>query len=181
MEASVWDGGSGASTGACGTLAARVEVGGRGANGFVELWSEWVVLGNENGFAGVEEGIADVLPNSAAPRSSVGVFSCATSDLALSSIVLVGGCRVDLYFLISLRALILPGFRLQAFLLQLNMWSLRSSSGNWDGRSPFNCNSRDMKPLQALHLARLPDGEFGGSNHVCEQFGQLRSGTSKEL
>ena len=83
LEANVWDGGSGVSTGACGTLAARVDVGGRGANGFVELLSELVVLGNENGFTWVEEGVVDVLPNSAAPRSSVGVFSCATSGPAL--------------------------------------------------------------------------------------------------
>ena len=181
MEANVWDGGSGASTGTCGTLAARVDVGGRGANGFVELLNELVVFCNENGFAWVEEGVADVLPNSAAPRSSVGIFSCATFDPVLSSFALVGFCRVDLYFLTSLRALILPGFRLQAFLLQPNMWSLRSSSGKWDGRSPFSCNSKDMKLSQALHLARLPDGEVGGSSHVCEHFGQQGFGTSKRM
>ena len=160
LEAKVSDGGSGGLVGAWGVLAARDDVGGRPANGFAVSLEGLAVLGNENGLVLVEEGGAGVVPKSAAPRSSAGLCSCAKREPAFSSFGLAGAGLVDLYLLTSLKALILPGFRLQAFLLQLKKCSLRSSSGNWDGRSPFNCSSKDMKPLQALHFARPPDGEI---------------------
>jgi hypothetical protein len=112
---------------------------------------------------------------SAAPKSSVGFCSCVKSAPAFSSLGLAGACLVDLYLLTSLKALIVPGFRLQVFLLQLKICSLRSSSGKWDGRSPFNWRSRDMKPLQALHFARLPGGENRGSSHAYARYDQHRS------
>lgn len=114
------------------------------------------------------------MPKSTAPKSSADFCSCARSATAFSSFCLAVPCLVNLYLLTSLKALILPGFRLQLFLLQLKMCSLRSSSGNWDGRSPFNCRSSDINPLQALHFARLPDGGKSGSSHVCKHHDQQR-------
>jgi hypothetical protein len=51
LEAKVSDGGSRSSIGAWGGLAARLDVGGRFANGFAVLLNGLAVLGNENGFA----------------------------------------------------------------------------------------------------------------------------------
>lgn len=125
LEAKVSEGGSGLSHGAWGGLAARVDVGGRLANGFPALLKGLAGLGKENGLEWVEEDETGPAPKSAAPRSSAGFFS----DPIFTSSGVAGACLVDLYLLTSLKALILPGFRLQAFRLQVKMCSLRSSSG----------------------------------------------------
>lgn len=51
LEAKVSDGGSEASIGTWGVFAARVDGGGRLANGFAALLAELAVLGIENGLA----------------------------------------------------------------------------------------------------------------------------------
>lgn len=59
-----------------------------------------------------------------------------------------------------------PSFLLQAFLLQLNMYSLRSCPGNVLGRSPFNCMSSVIKPLQFLHFASSAEGVLMSSSQL---------------
>ena len=121
LEAKVSDGGSGVSIVAWGGLAARVDVGEAPANGFALLLTERAVFGNENGLVWVEEDGAGAVLKSAAPRSSLGTFSCAWPNPAFSSSDPTGACLVDLCFLTSLKALILPGCRAQAFRLQLKI------------------------------------------------------------
>lgn len=122
FDAKLSDGGSGVLIGNWGGLAARLDVGGTLANGLA-------AAGHENGFAQVEEGRAGAVPKSAAPKSSRHFWSCARSASAFPSCAFAGAGWVDPYRLTSRKALILPCFRLQAFLRQPKICSLRSSLG----------------------------------------------------
>lgn len=59
-----------------------------------------------------------------------------------------------------------PSFLLQAFLLQLNIYNLRPCPGNVLGRSPFNCISRVINPLQFLHFASSAEGVLVSSSQL---------------
>ena len=68
--------------------------------------------------------------------------------------------------LMPLMALIVPSFFRHDFLLQLKMYNFRSCPGNLSGRSPFNCNSRDIILLHILHFARSAEGALFPSSHI---------------
>ena len=145
------------SVGGWGAIAASVDVGGKGANGFVGL-SDGGEFDVPKGFV-LAEGEVGATSNRVAPRSWAGCEPCPGSAALVETVsIKADAFLATLCFLISLNARMLPGFRLHAFRLQVKTWSLRSSSGNCEGRSPFSERRSDMRLLQALHFANDAGG-----------------------
>lgn len=100
------------------------------------------------------------------PRSCGGCVFFGSSLIVLLLSGAFGFCAVPFVMRIPLIALHVPSFLLQAFLLQLNIYSFRSWPGNLSGRSPFSCNNSVITLLQTLHLASSAEGAWASGGHV---------------
>ena len=121
----------------------------------------------ENGFAFPDTlPVRDPAPNKFAPRSCFGASGFFSSSFfSVSSVLGFAACST-LIFLVARRALMLPCLRLQVFLQHPNIYSRRSSSGKWSGRSPWSSRRRCMGRLQTLQFAKSPGGGVDSSSHV---------------
>ncbi len=150
------------SCGACGGLAAKVEVGGRDVEGFEDV--EDVCDRMEKGFALLELDVGLVAPKSVDPRSLRRFCGSRLGDV-FSLCVRVAPSVSS--FLTSLKARMLPGFLQHCFLLQVKMCNLLSSFGKYSGKSPLSCRRSDIALLQTLHLAKDAKGVLVGSSQAC--------------
>ena len=152
--------------GFCGGLAASEEAGAGAVEKGLESGFVDEDVGDEKGLLlACEEGPLGFEPNNMDPTSC---FSGAGSSCAGCSAALDGleDSALSLATLTPLKALTLPSFRRQAFLLHAHRYSLLSWPGNRSGRSPLSCNKSAMYSLQLLHCAKAADGVDDSSIQV---------------
>lgn len=122
----------------------------------------------ENGLMVAEEEVGGLTPKRDSPRLVFGAAGAGVSCGVCSFL----GCfdfsdsAEMAEARMALKALTLPSFLLQAFLLHAHRYSRRSWPGKRSGRSPLSWRSRVRRLLQFLHLARSPGGAVLSSSHV---------------